>query len=331
MSVDTLGPFRPKFSGGFKYAVKFVDQLTKWKEVVLMKDKTCSVDALAVFVKETVIPTGERIHTLRGDHGTEFTSAEFRQYCQDVGIKLEFASPNTPQQIGANERAGRTTLYIVRCFLADSTLPKFLWRVLMKTVVYLSNRTPHAALKNGTPYKALYGMDAYLGHLRVIGSRAFVHEEVHTNKLEHRAWGGRLVGFSEESKSYRIYNSEMRRVRVSQNVIFIETPSVAPLLDARGFDDGEFTYDDHDDMLIDVRNYTSNHSVDSLSPERAVGGAVGDPSAIELPEQICETTNRDLGLATAGSTPANDVPGDSGGTPEEDSPAPPGEVSPRCR
>ena len=150
----------------------------------------------------------------------------------------------------------------------------------MKTAVDLSNRTPHAALQNGTPHKALYGKDSYLGHLRVIGSRAFVHEEVHTNKLEHRAWEGRLVGFSEESKSYRIYNSETRRVRVSQNVIFIETPSVAPSLDARGLGDGEFTYDDHGDMLRDVRNYTSNHSVHLLSPERAIGDAVGDPSAI---------------------------------------------------
>ena len=122
----------------------------------------------------------------------------------------------------------------------------------MKTAVYLSNRTPHAALQNGTSYKAFYGKDAYLGHLWVVGSRAFVHEEVHTNKLEYRASEGRLVGFSEESKFYRIYNSETRRVRVSQNVIFIKTPSVAPSLDARGFDDGQFNYDDHDDMLRDV-------------------------------------------------------------------------------
>ena len=111
--------------GGFKYAAKFVDQQTKWKEVlvVLMKGKTCSVDALALFNKGTVIPTGKRIHCLRGDQGTEFTSADFRQHCQDSGIKLEFDSPNTPQQIGANERAGRTILNIVCCLLADSTLP----------------------------------------------------------------------------------------------------------------------------------------------------------------------------------------------------------------
>ncbi|CAB1110628.1 unnamed protein product [Ectocarpus sp. CCAP 1310/34] len=212
-TVDTLGPFTPTALGGFKYATKFVDQQTKWAEIVLMKDKTCSVDSLALFNKGTVVPTGERIYCLRGDQGTEFTSAEFRQYCQDIGIKLEFASPNTPQQIGANERAGRTILNVVRCLLADSTLPNFLWGELIQTAVYLSNRVPHAALQNGTPYKALYGKDAYLGHLRVIGSRAFVHEETHTRKLEHRAWEGRLVGYSMDSKSYRIYNSETRRVR----------------------------------------------------------------------------------------------------------------------
>ena len=58
----------------------------KLKEVVLRKDKISSADTLAVFVKETVIFTSERIHTLRGEFGADFTSAEFRQYCEDVGI-----------------------------------------------------------------------------------------------------------------------------------------------------------------------------------------------------------------------------------------------------
>ena len=88
-----------------------------------MKGKTCAADTLAVLVKDTAIRTGKRIHTLSGDRGTDFTSAEFRQYSQDVCIKLEFASPTTPQQVGANERTGGTILNIVRCFLADSTLP----------------------------------------------------------------------------------------------------------------------------------------------------------------------------------------------------------------
>ena len=59
-------------------------------------------------------------------------------------------------------------------------------------------------------------------------------------------------------------------------------------MDERCFDDGEFTYDDHDEMLRDVRNYTFNHSADSLSPEHAVG----DPPVLELLEQVCQITDR---------------------------------------
>ena len=117
---------------------------------------------------------------------------------------------------------------IVRCLLADSGPPHFLWGELMQTAVYLSNRAPPASLADETPYMAIYGKDANLGHLRAIGARAFVHVETHTKKLEHRAWEGRLVGYSMDSKSFRIYNASTRSVRESRNVIFIETPSVLP-------------------------------------------------------------------------------------------------------
>ena len=100
----------------------------------------------------------------------------------------------------------------------------------MQAAVCLSNRVPRAALSNGTPLKALYGKDAYFGNLRVIGDRSFVHVETHTNKSESRAWEGRLVGYSTDSKSYRIYNPATKRVRESRNVVFIETPSALPRL-----------------------------------------------------------------------------------------------------
>ena len=129
---------------------KFVDQHTKWKEIFLIKEKTQTVDYLELFNKGLVIPTGVGLDRLKADKGTEFTSSAFKQYCSDTAIKLEFASPNTPQQIGANERAGMTFVGIMRCLLADSGLPKFLWGELMLTAVYLRNRAPHAALVNAT-------------------------------------------------------------------------------------------------------------------------------------------------------------------------------------
>ena len=80
--------------------------------------------------------------------------------------------------------------------------------------------------------------------------------ETNTKTLEHRAWEGRLVGCSVDSKSFRVYNSS-KSVRERRNLIFIETPSVLPEPDmVSGFDEGALTYDDYD-MVRDVRNYTS--------------------------------------------------------------------------
>ena len=78
-----------------------------------------------------MVPQRTRLIRLRAEKGTEFTSSEFRQYCLDIGVKLELASPNTPQQIGSNERVGRTIAGIVRCLLGDSGLPHFVWGELM--------------------------------------------------------------------------------------------------------------------------------------------------------------------------------------------------------
>ena len=50
-----------------------------------------------------------------------------------------------------------------------------------------------------------------------------------------------------------------------------------------GFDEGEFTYDEYDDMVRDLLNYTSN--LDLASPP-AADGVVGDPSVRDLLEQI---------------------------------------------
>ena len=145
VTVDLMGPINPAALGGYLFATKFVDQHTKWKEIFVIKTKTQTIDAFELFNKVVVVPQRTRLIRIRADKVTEFTSPEFRQYCLGIGVKLEFASPYTPQPIGSNERAGMTIAGVVRCLLAELSLPHFLWGELMQTAVYLSNRAPHAS------------------------------------------------------------------------------------------------------------------------------------------------------------------------------------------
>ena len=125
--------------------------------------------------EQELIPCGGRDIRWRADKGGEYTSEAFKQFFLETGISQEFATTNTPQQNGVSKRVGRTLCSMVRCLLVDDGLPPKLWGELMLTAAYLYNRMPHSGLDMETPFKRLYGKEAKLSHLKIIGARAFVH------------------------------------------------------------------------------------------------------------------------------------------------------------
>ena len=226
--TDLIGPVSPVAKGGYMYVSKFTDELTRYKAFYLIRSKTEAIDTLVRFVEDLAIPYGRRVVRLRSDGGGEYRAGYFQKYCKQTGIIQEFTATNTPQQNGISERDGRTIMEVTRCLLQGANLPGWLWGEVCCTAVYLVNRLPHSALGFHTPYFKMFGEQAALSHLRVVGARAFVHYEHHREKLQDRAWEGRLVGYSKDSRAYRIYNPATRRVVESRNVTFIETPD-APL------------------------------------------------------------------------------------------------------
>ena len=138
-----MGPLTPEALGDYKFITNISDEHTKWAETYLLKSKHDALTSFQVFVQSVLIPSGFRTERLRVDKGGEFVRKEFQGYCLQTGVSLEYASTNTPQQIGMSERVGRTPAAMVRCMLADSGLPRFLWGELMLTATFLGNRAPH--------------------------------------------------------------------------------------------------------------------------------------------------------------------------------------------
>ena len=67
------------------------------------------------------------------------------------------------------------------------------------------NMTPHTSLKRETPFQILHGEEADLSHLRIIGARAFVYIK-DSRKVDTVAWEGKVCGYIEKNKSYRVWN-----------------------------------------------------------------------------------------------------------------------------
>ena len=281
--TDPLGPVSPPALGGFRYVSMFTDQHSKWKEVFLIREKVDAINTLKQCVQTVVVPRGLRIERLRTDRGGEYTAGYFEKYCLVTGIIHVFAATNAPQQNGVPDRDGRTIAKIARCLLKDARFPKELWGEMSFTATYLANRMPHSALQTQAPFTVLFGVHAKLDHLRAIGVRAFVHVERHTTKLEDKAWDGRLCDYSMNSKAYRIYNPETRRITESRNVIFIETPAstlIDPYTsnnsDANGSQEGNSSSGNTTD--ISITNHEDPHtSTISESSTPGIGAIPGTP------------------------------------------------------
>ena len=115
---DLMGPLTPEALGGYKYSTKISDEYPKWTERYLLKSKHDALSSFQVFVQSVVIPSGFGVERSRVGKGGEFISKEFRDYRLQTGVSLEYASTNTPQQIGMSERVGRTLAAIVRSVYA---------------------------------------------------------------------------------------------------------------------------------------------------------------------------------------------------------------------
>lgn len=234
--MDVYGPVSVTSLGGANYAVAIVDSCTRMAFLYTMPthDAQQILRIWRNFITQHVVRSGRHVLSLRTDNAKEFGSNLFMEYNRNAGIEQEFSSPYTPQQMGLVESLWKPLAAFVRMSLASAHLPEYLWAELMHTKVHLRNRVPMMSNPgHASPYALWFGSEPNLSYTRIIGSAAFVHEERHNNKLEPRAWEGKLVGYNHDSNkqnsiSYRIFNASDGHVHVSRNVTFIEPISVTP-------------------------------------------------------------------------------------------------------
>lgn len=92
------------------------------------------------------------------------------------------------------------------------------------TAIYLKNRSPTAAVPDGTPEELWSGRKVDFNHLRVFGCRAYALVPVQNRrKLDSKSREYIFVGYCENSKGYRLSDPcNPCKVILSRNVHFIE-------------------------------------------------------------------------------------------------------------
>lgn len=142
---DISGPIIPNTFDGGKYFQAILDDYSHFVVVRILKTKDEAEDNLIEYVQELETQHDVKVKRLRLDNGGEFTSNNFKDFCKQRGMKLEYTMPYSPQSNGKSERMNRTLLNMLRTKLIDSGIPKELWGEALKCSAYELNRTPTSA------------------------------------------------------------------------------------------------------------------------------------------------------------------------------------------
>ncbi|GJU45820.1 putative ribonuclease H-like domain-containing protein [Tanacetum coccineum] len=142
------------------------------------KDNMYSVDL------KNVIPQGGienlidlKVKVIRCGNGTEFKNRIMNQFCEIKGIKRKFSVARTPQPNGVVERKNKTLIEAARTMLADSKLPTTFWAEAVNSACYVQNRVLVIKPHNKTHYELFLGYSTNSKAFRVFNSRTRIVEE----------------------------------------------------------------------------------------------------------------------------------------------------------
>lgn len=222
--TDVCGPMSTESIGKSKYFVEFVDDHSRWCEVRFIRHKSdvlqVTKDIVAMFERQKKT----KLKCLQSDNGTEYTSADFDNYLRTHGIKRRLTIPYNPEQNGIAERKNRTLLETARCLLLEADLPPMFWAEAVSTANYIRNRCPSKSVNGKTPYEMWTGEKPDVSHFHVFGENVmFLDRRPGKGKFDARSKAGIFLGYAEESKGYRIWFPDEKRVISSRDVKFVSS------------------------------------------------------------------------------------------------------------
>ena len=220
----------PESIGGGRYFITFTDDFSRYSVVNIIKSKFEVLGCFQRFKDFAEKQLNCKLKAFQSDNGGEYIGKQFELFLEREGIKRRLTQPYSPQQNGVSERLNQQLLSLARCMLIGSGLPMKFWAEAISTACFIKNRCTSKAVGGKVPYELWTGRKLPIDDLqrmRIFGCKAFVHCRS-KNKLYPRAKLGVFLGYSSNSKTYRVWVMEDQCVIESRDVEFEE--NIFPML-----------------------------------------------------------------------------------------------------
>ncbi|GJT40301.1 integrase, catalytic region, zinc finger, CCHC-type containing protein [Tanacetum coccineum] len=169
-----------------------------------------------------------QVTTVQTDKGTEFLNKTLHAYFAKEGIRHETSTARTPEQNGVVERRNRTLVEAARTMLSAAKVPLFFWAEAIATACFTQNRSLVIPRHEKTPYHIINARKPSVKFFHIFGSLCYiVRDGENLDKMKEKGDACIFVGYSTQSKAYRVFNKRTRMIVETIHVNFDELPQMA--------------------------------------------------------------------------------------------------------
>lgn len=152
VSMDLMGPLNITLSG-CKYVLVMIDALTRYCEIVAIRNKTA--EEVAKHFKERILDRHGAPSVLITDNGTEFNNRLLNALCTFYQVNKVNVCTYHPSSNGLSERLNRKVLH---CLRTHVNFNSDVWDEVLSDIQSSINSAYHKTIGD-TPFFALYGYD----------------------------------------------------------------------------------------------------------------------------------------------------------------------------
>jgi hypothetical protein len=219
-----FGPTTHRSIGENSYYLVVVDDYSRYTCVFFLSDKSNVFSIFKGFAKRAENEFDFKVKKIRSDNGSEFKNSRIEDYCDEKGVKHEFLAKYTPEQNGVIKRKNQTLIDMTRSMLLEYNVSDTFWAEAINTTCHASNRLYYHRLLKKTPYELLIGRKPNISYFWVFGCKCYILKKGNRlSKFQSKYDERFLLGYSFNSKAYRVYNQSSGLVEETSDVEFDET------------------------------------------------------------------------------------------------------------
>ncbi|GKD71878.1 retrovirus-related pol polyprotein from transposon TNT 1-94, partial [Tanacetum coccineum] len=224
LHMDLFRPVSPMSINHEKYTIVIVDEYSRYTWVHFLKKKSHAAEMIMYFIMMVENQNDVKVKQIRTDNGTEFRNSELESFCDEKGISQNFSSHYTPEQNGVDKRKNRTLIEVARSMLNGSVLSNNFWTEAVRIACYTQNRSIIVKRHDKTPYEIFRERIPDISYFYVFGCPIFIHNHKdHLGKFDAKADDGYFLGYSFNSKAFRVFNTRRQQIEETYHVTFDES------------------------------------------------------------------------------------------------------------